>query len=233
MTDTIPAPFTAEQKADLRTRYLKVDTANVADVLDEMGHPDHGLASSFWPIRESQNKLAGWAYTIRGQMTPYAGTGDPAKMKAVAGLEAGQISVWSGGGASGVCFFGELIARGMQHRGCVGALIDGGIRDIEWIAQMNFPVFTQYRSPVQSIGRWGVNAWQVPVYLPGATAERVQVRPDDFILADFDGAIVIPLELVETVLERSEALTRKEVAIREDLDAGMGLPEVLEKYGHV
>lgn len=233
MTSTLTSTFTAEQKADLRARFLKVDTANVADVLDELGHLDFGLASSFWPIRESQNKLAGWAYTIRGQMTPYAGTGDPEKMKAVAGLSEGEISVWSGGGASGVCFFGELIARGMQHRGCAGALIDGGIRDIEWIAQMNFPVFTQYRSPVQSIGRWGVNAWQVPVYLPGATAERVRVRPGDFILADFDGAIVIPIELVETVLERSEALTRKEVAIREDLDKGMGLPEVLEKYGHV
>ena len=230
---TAPATFTAEHKAALRERYLKVDTANVADVLDELGYPDYGLASSFWPIRESQNKLAGWAYTVRGQMTPYPGTGDPAKMEAVSGLQAGQISVWSGGGASGVCFFGELIARGMQHRGCVGSLIDGGIRDIEWIAQMNFPVFTRYRSPVQSIGRWQVNAAQVPVYLPGATAERVTVRPDDFILADFDGVIVIPNELVETVLEKAEALTRKEVAIREDLDKGLSLPEVLAKYGHV
>ena len=226
-------PLTKDRKAELRERYLQVDTANVADILDELGRPDYGLASSFWPIRESQNKLAGWAYTIRGQMTPYPGTGDPAKMKAVAGLEPGQISVWSGGGASGVCFFGELIARGMQHRGCAGALIDGGIRDIEWIARMNFPVFTQYRTPVQSIGRWQVNAWQTEVYLPGATAARVTVRPDDFILADFDGAIVVPQELAETVLERAEALTQKEVAIRADLDRGLSLPEVLEKYGHV
>jgi len=225
--------LTPARKAELRERYLKVDTANVADILDEMGHPDHGLASSFWPIRESQNKMAGWAYTVRGQMTPYPGTGDPAKMEAVSGLQPGSISVWSGGGAQGVCFFGELIARGMQHRGCAGSLIDGGIRDIEWIAQMNFPVFTQYRSPVQSIGRWQVNAWQVPVYLPGATVDRVTVRPDDFILADFDGVMLIPQELVETVLEKAEALTRKEAAIREDLDRGMTLPDVLAKYGHV
>ncbi|QLG13166.1 RraA family protein (plasmid) [Deinococcus sp. D7000] len=222
-----------ERRAELRERYLKVDTANVADVLDELGHPDYGLASSFWPIHESQNKMAGWAYTIRGQMTPYSGTGDPEKMKAVSGLQDGEISVWSGGGASGVCFFGELIALGMQHRGCVGSLIDGGIRDIEWIGKMKFPVFTQYRSPVQSIGRWGVNAWQVPVYLPGATAERVRVRPGDLILADVDGVILVPQELAEPVLERAEELTRKEVAIREDLNRGLSLPEVLEKYGHV
>ncbi|WP_425146415.1 RraA family protein [Deinococcus sp.] len=225
--------LTPDRKAELRERYLRVDTANVADVLDELGHPDYGLSSAFWPIKETQNKLAGWAYTLRGQMTPYPGSGDPAKMRAVAGLEPGDISVWSGGGAEGVCFFGELIARGMQHRGCAGSLIDGGIRDILWITQMNFPVFTRYRTPVQSIGRWGVNAHQVPVYLPGATAERVTVRPGDFILADFDGAIVIPYELVETVLERAEALTRREVAIRADLDSGLSLPDVLEKYGHV
>ncbi|GGL82799.1 hypothetical protein GCM10010840_20710 [Deinococcus aerolatus] len=228
-----PEPLSKERKAELRKRYLKVDTANVADVLDELGQPDHGLASSFWPIQTSQNKMAGWAYTIRGQMTPYSGTGDAEKMKAVSGLQDGEISVWSGGGASGVCFFGELIALGMQHRGSVGSLIDGGIRDIEWIGKMKFPVFTQYRSPVQSIGRWGVNAWQVPVYLPGATTERVMVRPGDFILADVDGVILVPQELAETVLERAEELTRKEVAIREDLNRGLGLPEVLEKYGHV
>ncbi|ULH17547.1 RraA family protein (plasmid) [Deinococcus sp. KNUC1210] len=225
--------LTTPQKADLRQRYLEVDTANVADILDELGYTDYGLSSAFWPIRETQNKLAGWAYTVRGQMTPYPGTGDPAKMEAVAGLQEGDISVWSGGEAEGVCFFGELIARGMQHRGCAGSLIDGGIRDIEWIARMNFPVFTRYRTPVQSIGRWQVNAWQVPVYLPGATTARVTVRPGDFILADFDGAIVIPFELVENVLERAEALTVKERSIREDLDKGLTLPEVLAKYGHV
>lgn len=225
--------FTQDHKLDLRERFLRVDTANVADILDELGHPDCGLASSFWPIRERLEKMAGWAYTIRGQMTPYPGSGDPKKMQAVSGLAPGHLSVWSGGGAEGVCFFGELIARGMQHRGCSGALVDGGIRDIEWLARMNFPVYARYRTPVQSIGRWEVNAWQVDVYLPGATSARVKVRPDDFILADFDGALVIPAEIAEEVLRRAEALTEKEQRIREDLDAGLSLPEVLSKYGHV
>jgi 4-hydroxy-4-methyl-2-oxoglutarate aldolase len=59
------------------------------------------------------------------------------------------------------------------------------------------------------------------------------VRPGDFILADVDGVIMVPQELAETALDRAEALTQKEVAIREDLGKGMSLPEVLEKYGHV
>ncbi|MDB5044653.1 MAG: aldolase [Deinococcus sp.] len=225
--------FSADERRDLRQRYLQVDTANVADVLDQLGHTEYGLSSDFWPIRERLEKMGGWAYTIRGQMTPYPGTGDPKKMEAVSGIGPDELSVWSGGGATGICFFGELIARGMQHRGSVGALVDGGIRDIEWLARMNYPVFARYRTPVQSIGRWQVNAWQIPVYLPGATSERVMVRPGDFILADFDGAMVIPAELVLEVLEQAEALTAQEQRIREDLDQGATLPEVLAKYGHV
>jgi regulator of RNase E activity RraA len=98
---------------------------------------------------------------------------------------------------------------------------------------MDYPVFARYRTPVQSIGRWQVNAWQVPVYLPGATSKHVTIRPGDFILADFDGAIVIPAELAAEVLVKAEALTEKESQIRADLEAGATLPDVLARYGHV
>jgi regulator of RNase E activity RraA len=219
---------------EIRERYLKVETPTVCDVLDELGLRDQGLASSFTPFPAGDHqKLAGWAYTIRGQMTPYPGSGDPDKMRAVEGLKPGEISVWSGGGAEGVCFFGELIALGMKVRGCAGALVDGGVRDVRWIGEHGFTVFARYRTPVQSIGRWKVNAWQLPVYLPGATTARVTVNPGDFILADIDGAVVVPAEVALQVLERAEALTAKEVLIRAELDKGASLKEVLDKYGHV
>lgn len=216
----------------LRQRYLGVDTATVADVLDAMGYPDCGLAPDFVPYPTDAGKMAGWAYTICGEMRPYAGGGDPDKMKAVDGLRPGHISVWGGAG-EGVCFFGELIALGMKMRGCTGALIDGGIRDIAWIAKQKFPVYARYRTPVQSIGRWKVTAWQIPVYLPGATVKRVAVHPGDFILADIDGAITIPSALVGQVLTEAERLTATEVKIRAELDAGATLEQVLAKYGHV
>lgn len=216
----------------LRQRYLKVDTATVADVLDAMGHPDYGLAPEFTPYPASAGKMAGWAYTICGEMRPYAGGGDPDKMKAVDGLRPGEISVWGGEG-EGVCFFGELIALGMKMRGCTGALIDGGIRDIHWIEKQNFPVYARFRTPVQSIGRWKVTAWQAPVYLPGATVKRVVVHPGDFVMADVDGAIVVPAALADRVLAEAERLTATEVNIRAELDAGATLEQVLAKYGHV
>jgi regulator of RNase E activity RraA len=216
----------------IRKRFLKVDTATVADVLDVLGLPNQGLAPGFAAFPPSAGKMGGWAYTIRGRMARYAASGDPRKMRAVDGVGPGEITVWSGEGR-GVCFFGELIALGMKRRGGAGALLDGGIRDIEWIAKQRFPVYARYRTPVQSIGRWKVTAWQVPVDMPGATSRRVKVKPGDFVLADVDGVIVIPARVAGKVLVEAERLTRKEKRIRGELDRGAALEDVLEKYGHV
>jgi regulator of RNase E activity RraA len=86
---------------------------------------------------------------------------------------------------------------------------------------------------VQSIGRWKVTDWQVPVDMPGATSKRVKVRPGDFVLADIDGVIVIPKPVAGKVLAKAERLTKKEIRIRRELDRGATLADVLKKYGHV
>lgn len=229
MTMTIDG---AARREDIRQRFLNVDTSNVADVLDTLGMPDQGLAAEFSPYPATAGRLAGWAYTIRGQMTPYPLGGDADKMEACHGVSAGDVSVWSGDG-EGICYFGELIAIGMKERGSVGALLDGGIRDVKWIGEQNFPIYARYRTPIQSIGRWKVNAWQVPVFLRGATTTSVRIAPGDFILADADGALVIPAGRVEEVLVQAERLTATEVLIRQDLSAGMALADALKKYGHV
>ena len=217
----------------IRQRFLAVDASNVADVLDTLDLPDQGLAPTFAPFPAGAGKLAGWAFTIRGQMAPYErGGGDPDKMSACAELTPGSVSVWSGGG-EGVCFFGELIAIGMRERGSVGALVDGGIRDVGWLAELDYPVYARYRTPIQSIGRWKVTGWDVPVSLPGATTHAVTVRPGDFVLADDDGAIVIPAEVVDEVLERAEAMGLHEQKVRSALADGLPLADALQRFGHV
>ena len=221
-----------EKKEQIRLRYLKVDTSNVADVLDGMGYLNQGLSPEFAPYPANAGRIAGWAYTIRGQMTPYAMGGDADKMTACQGLSDGEISVWSGDG-EGICYFGELIAIGMKDRGCAGALVDGGIRDIRWLGELGFPVFAKYRTPVQSIGRWKVTAWQVPVFMRGAAAGLVEVKPGDFILGDEDGVIVIPAAIAEQVLVEAERLTAIEKNIRIELKNGLTLAEALKKFGHV
>jgi len=217
----------------VRRRFLTVDTSNVADVLDQLGMHDQGLSAGFAPYPATAGKLAGWAFTIRGQTAPYPfDGGDSDKMRACAELTPGSVSVWSGDG-DGVCYFGELISIGMKERGCVGALVDGGVRDVAWIGRLEFPVYARYRTPIQSIGRWKVNAWGIPVSLPGATTRTVEVRPGDFILADEDGAITIPARAVEDVLERAEEMGAREREIRRELEGGLSLADALATFGHV
>jgi regulator of RNase E activity RraA len=224
--------LTQAKRDELRLRYALVDTSNVADVLDKMGHPDCGLAPELLPYPADAGRIAGWAYTIEGEMMTYTNAGDPEKMRACQGLSPGEISVWSGDG-EGVCYFGELIALGMKERGCVGAVVDGGVRDIRWLGEHKFPVYARYRTPVQSIGRWKVTAWQKPVDMHGATVAFVTVRPGDFILGDEDGVIAIPQALAEPVLIEAEKLTQKEIQIRAELNNGLTLAQALEKFGAV
>jgi 4-hydroxy-4-methyl-2-oxoglutarate aldolase len=219
-----------DSRTDIRNRFLAVDTSNVADVLDEFGLPNQGLHPSFRP--ESGERLAGWAYTIAGEMAAYDGGGDPLKMEACGGIRDEEISVWAGNG-EGVCYFGELIALGMVERGSVGALVDGGVRDTRWLREHRFPVFARYHTPVQSIGRWKVTQWQQPVALSGATTASVQVLPGDFVLADEDGALIIPQAHATEVLIRSEELTATETKVRAALRTGKSLAECLAEFGHV
>jgi 4-hydroxy-4-methyl-2-oxoglutarate aldolase len=218
------------ERSSIRERFLAVDTATVADVLDEAGFLDQGLSPDI--VADSGQRLAGWCYTIAGQMGPYEGTGEQRKMKACEGIGRDEISVWSGDG-QGICYFGELIAVGMIHRGSVGSLVDGGVRDVRWLRELGFPVFARYRSSVQSIGRWRVTDWQVPVYVRGATSQWVAVRPGDFILADEDGAVVVSEELVEDVLAKAEAMTETEVGVRKALQEGVSLEQALDQLGQV
>lgn len=222
--------MTSPSRAETCERFTRVGTSNVADALDELGVRDQGLAPSFAAM--TGDVVAGFAYTIQGRPAVYEGGGDPAKMEACNGVGPDEVTVWAAGG-QGVCYFGELIALGMQERGCRGAVVDGGVRDIPWLRGHGFPVFATYRSPVQSIGRWRVSAWQQPLDVAGATTPTVTVHPGDFVLGDADGVIVVPADLIDEVLQRAEALTAKEVDIRAALAEGSTLAECLERFGHV
>jgi len=94
-------------------------------------------------------------------------------------------------------------------------------------------VFARYHTSVQSIGRWKVTSYQESVSLRGATSTWVTVDPGDFVVADEDGAVVIPQQYIGRVLEEAERLTATEVKIREALAAGDSLSECLAKFGHV
>ena len=134
---------------------------------------------------------------------------------------------------SGICLFGDLIAATMAKRGCHGAVVDGGFRDLEAISGTGFPVFARYVSPVQSVGRWRVTRHAEPIVVRGALGGLVTVSPDDLVLGDEDGVVVVQAERVREVLERAEAIVRQEAEARKLSEEGMTAQEMLERFGHV
>jgi|SRR5690625_683570 len=224
--------MTGEERSQIRERFLKIATAVACDVFDELEIDVPALDVTIRRQTEQRQQLAGWAYTIEGQLMAAKGP-DRLKLDVVDALPAGSVAVWGGTNANGICLFGDLIAATMQKRGCHGAVVDGGFRDVVDISATGFPVFSRYVSPVQSIGRWRVVRHNEPIELPGALGRPVEVAPGDFVLGDEDGVIVIPAGLVTQVLERSEEIVRQEAEARKLSAEGMTAAEMLEKYGHV
>ncbi len=224
--------MTPEDSNRIRERYSTLATAIVCDVFDELDVDVPALEVGIRRQTSEKKRVAGWAYPIEGQLMAVKGP-DRLKLDVVDALPEGSVSVWGGTNASGICLFGDLIAATMQKRGCQGAIVDGGFRDVEDISATGFPVFARYVSPVQSVGRWRVSSHGEPIMIPGALGRPVPVAKGDFVLGDEDGVVVIPAALVAEVLERAEEIVRMEQEARKLSAEGMTAAEMLEKFGHV
>lgn len=224
--------MTQEERDQVSSRFSGIATAVVCDVFDELEVDVPALDVGIKRRTVDVKRVAGWAYPIEGQLMAVKGP-DRLKLDVVDALPAGSVSVWGGTNASGICLFGDLIAATMQKRGCAGAVVDGGFRDVQDISGTGFTVFARYVSPVQSIGRWRVTSHGETIQVPGALGRPVPVSPGDFVLGDEDGVVVIPAGLVITVLQRAEEIVRMEQEARKLSAEGMTAAEMLEKFGHV
>lgn len=206
-------------------------TAVIADVFDSLQRTPPVLDNSLRPVGRAA-VFAGPAYTITGESVSFTG-GDRAKLTAIDNMPAGVVALWASMDAKGVCCFGDLLASAMRARGCVAAVVDGGVRDTAFLAEFGMPVVARYQTPAQGIGRWRVTASQVPVRVRGALQEWLSVAPGDIVVGDADGQIVIPQQLLEEVTAKVIEWSRLETGARADIIAGLPLLKALEKYGHL
>jgi regulator of RNase E activity RraA len=112
---------------------------------------------------------------------------------------------------------GDLVATALQARGSVGAVMDGAVRDIAPMIEMDFPIFAGSVSPATPAGRSAVVGYNIPIVCGG-----VSVRPGDVIVADWDGVVVVPQEHAVEVLEKSLALEESERDLRDHIRANAG-----------
>ncbi len=223
---------TSSERAAVVKRFEAIPTAVICDVYDEEGWEPRALCAELRPRTALGTPLAGFAATIVGRQQRFEGA-DTAKLAAADALEPHSVAVWAGTDAGQYCLFGDLIAATMQHRGCRGAVVDGGLRDSREIDATGFPVYARYLSPVQGLGRWRVTDVDVPVTIRAAYGPPVMVRPGDFVLGDADGVVIIEAERLGAVLRRAEAVVAAEAEARRSSGKGMSAQEMLERFGHV
>jgi 4-hydroxy-4-methyl-2-oxoglutarate aldolase len=216
-------------EADLRT-FQQVEeqlyTAVISDALDELGYRDQALREFLRPI-SGDERFAGWARTI-SCVDVYHVPEDPYVMEieAVDSILPGEVVVVSTAGSLQNAPWGELLSTAARARGARGAVIDGLVRDVRKIQSIGFPVFARGIKPVDSKGRGAIIDYNVPIECAGA-----RISPGDLIVADYDGVIAVPAEVLPNVIELASEKVAKENGSRAELKKGAYLKDVYAKYG--
>lgn len=212
-----------ERKKTLSQAFRKLDTASVSDALDRLGIA--GGLHKISPVVSGTGRIVcGPAFTVHyipvGQTKQTVGD-------FLDDVDAGMIVVIDNSGRDYCTVWGDIMSTYAAMKGVAGTVIDGVCRDVRLIQEIRYPIYSKGTYMVTGKDRVGVDAVNVPVSISG-----VQVRPGDLILCDDNGAVAIPIERAEEVLNAAREIEEKESRIMDALSKGSSLKEARKKYGY-
>jgi 4-hydroxy-4-methyl-2-oxoglutarate aldolase len=201
-------------------------SAVVCDALDSIGlrgqSPRRALAPfSGEGVLVGRCKTTLWADVFHNVPNPYE-----LELRAVDTCGPDSVFVAAAHGSTRSAVWGELLSTAARNQGCVGAIVDGNVRDLGKVREMGFPVFAVGASPYDSQNRQRVIDLDVPVEIAG-----VVFSPDDLVIADSDGIVVVPAHCEAEAIRRAWDKVHTENRIRDAIRGGMNATEAYETFG--
>jgi 4-hydroxy-4-methyl-2-oxoglutarate aldolase len=141
--------------------------------------------------------------------------------QALAGAAPGGVLVVDGLGDHVSALFGELMGRDARAAGLAGIVVDGAIRDVAGVRQLEFPTFSRWVTP-----RVGTNRRLGKINVP-ISCGGIAVQPGDWIVGDDDGVVVVPQADLEAITQAGLAIEDKERDIAAQIDAGTRIADIL------
>lgn len=204
--------------------------ATVSDAMFSLGLKDSALDPTVRLV--SGRRILGRARTVgRTPITANAGQAELAKDYAFAiqqvidGCKPGTVMVIATQGIASHANWGGNMAHRASHLGAVGLVTDGALRDVEEMEGYGLTVFAQEISVRAGQHRFATTVANGPVICGG-----VYVRPDDIILGDRDGVLVIPPEHAGDIARKSAELLGIEKEMQAFMDSGASLYDAVQKY---
>jgi regulator of RNase E activity RraA len=201
-----------------------VSTATITTVLLKKGLRNVWVRGAR-PIRTGQPRLVGPAFTLRfvpareDLATPESWGAPISTRAAIEAMPEGVIAIIDAMGVQDAGVFGDILCARMAKRNVAAMVTDGVVRDLAGVLSTNLPVWCSGVAAPSSVTGLTFVGWGEPVACGG-----VAIFPDDVIVADDDGAVLIPQAMLDHVLATAPEQERMEAWIMDEVNRGEKLP---------
>ena len=209
----------------LTERLSKCYASAVHDVLREKGFENCVLPPEIQALKRGQ-KLFGEVFTISGHIDYTLSRHESLLLwsQVLSKVPNKKVIVCQPNTHS-VALMGELSARALMVKETKGYLMDGHCRDVEEILDAKFPVFCRLSTAADIVDRWKYDSLGQPI-----TIGTVTIHSGDYIIADMDGAVIIPKEVAEEVITKTEEVMFTESEMRKAILSGMDPEQAYLKF---